>query len=175
MIPTFRKSNGWRVLKGQGAQLPTPYKAEEVLLAGLGGAMTIALIAGLSEQIDLLLVMGSFGASCVLVFGFPSAPFSQPRNVVIGHMLATLVGLVALWLWGPVWWSVAIAVGVAISLMMLTRSVHPPAGSNPVIIFLSQPGWDFLVTPTLVGALMVVFAGLAFNAGVRKLPYPAYW
>ena len=32
----------------------------------------------------------------------------------------------------------AMAVGTAIALMMLTRTVHPPAGSNPVIVFLGQ-------------------------------------
>ena len=52
------------------------------------------------------------------------------------------------------------AVGTAIALMMLTRTVHPPAGSNPVIVFLGQPGWGFLLFPTLIGALVVVAVAL---------------
>ena len=57
----------------------------------------------------------------------------------------------------------AMAVGTAIALMMLTRTVHPPAGSNPVIVFLGQPGWGFLLFPTLIGALVVVAVALVHN------------
>lgn len=59
--------------------------------------------------------------------------------------------------------------------MMLTRTVHPPAGSNPVIIFLTLPGWDFLLYPTLTGALMLVVVALTFNNSVRSTNYPKYW
>ncbi|NQD95480.1 HPP family protein, partial [Pseudomonas sp. CrR25] len=69
----------------------------------------------------------------------------------------------------------ALAVGSAIALMMLTRSVHPPAGSNPVIIFLAQPGWDFLLFPTLIGALLLVLVALLYNNATRNNRYPQYW
>lgn len=67
------------------------------------------------------------------------------------------------------------AVGTAIALMMLTRTVHPPAGSNPVIVFLGQPGWGFLLFPTLIGALVVVAVALVYNNTTRTERYPKYW
>jgi CBS-domain-containing membrane protein len=70
---------------------------------------------------------------------------------------------------------VALAVGTAIALMMATRTVHPPAGSNPVIVFLAQPGWSFLVFPTLAGALVLVLVALVYNNAVRAGRYPKYW
>ena len=121
------------------------------------------------------LILGSFGASCVLVFGFPDVPFSQPRNVVVGHFLSSLIGLVFLQWAGPHWWAMALAVGTAIAVMMWTRTVHPPAGSNPVIIFLAQPTWDFLWFPTLTGAVVLVMVALLYNNLTRPGRYPQYW
>lgn len=163
-------------LKGDSsAALPPMPSYKSVALASLGGVLAIAAIAGLGERLSLSLVLGSFGASCVLVFGFPDSPFSQPRNVVAGHGLSSLIGLLLLSLCGPHWWSLALAVGLAIAVMMLTRTVHPPAGSNPVIVFLLQPGWNFLWFPTLAGALLLVATALLYNNLSRPANYPKYW
>lgn len=162
-------------LRGDRAALPPMPSRRAILLAWIGGFAAIAAVAGLFEGTAMPLVLGSFGASCVLVFGFPDSPFSQPRNVVIGHFIASLTGLVFLALFGPHWWSVAMAVGTTISLMMATRTVHPPAGSNPVIVYLVQPGWDFLVMPTLLGSLLLIGVTLLYNNLVREARYPKYW
>ena len=162
-------------LKGDSAPLPPQPSTKAVALAWLGGFLAIAAVASLNDFLSVALVLGSFGASCVLVFGYPDVPFSQPRNVVAGHFISSLVGLVFLFAFGPHWWSVALAVGTAIALMMLTRTVHPPAGSNPVIVFLMQPSWGFLLFPTLVGALVLVAVALVYNNATRDAKYPKYW
>ena len=162
-------------LKGDSAQLPPRPSNKSVALAWLGGVLAIAAVAALTDFLSVALVLGSFGASCVLVFGYPDVPFSQPRNVVAGHVISSLVGLIFLAVFGPHWWAVALAVGTAIALMMLTRTVHPPAGSNPVIVFLTQPAWGFLLFPTLVGALVVVAVALVYNNATRDAKYPKYW
>jgi CBS-domain-containing membrane protein len=162
-------------LKGDGAALPPQPSSKAVGLAWLGGVLAIAAVAALADFTSLALVLGSFGASCVLVFGYPDAPFSQPRNIIVGHALSSLVGLAFLTIFGPHWWSIALAVGTAIALMMLTRTVHPPAGSNPVIVFLTQPSWGFLLFPTIVGALILVVVALIYNNATRDAKYPKYW
>lgn len=162
-------------LKGDGAALPPLAPARQIALAWLGGFLAIGSIALSADLLSASLLLGSFGASCVLVFGFPDLPFSQPRNVLLGHVLSSLVGLLCLHLLGPGVWSLAIAAGTAIALMMLTRSVHPPAGSNPVIIFLIQPGWEFLLFPTLSGTLILILVALLYNNATRSGCYPKYW
>ncbi|MDR0529117.1 MAG: HPP family protein [Zoogloeaceae bacterium] len=155
--------------------LPPLAKWEDILRGWAGGALAIAAVAYLAETSGYSLVLGSFGASCVLLFGFPDAPFSQPRNVIGGHFLASLIGLLFLSAFGASWWSAALAAGTAIAGMMLTRAVHPPAGSNPVIVMLSAPAWDFLLTPTLAGTILLVIVALIFNNLARKKAYPRYW
>lgn len=162
-------------LKGDGAPLPPQPSGRSVALAWLGGFLAIAAVALLTNQFAIALVLGSFGASCVLVFGFPDVPFAQPRNVIAGHFLSSLIGLAFLMAFGPHWWSVAPAVGTAIAVMMATRTVHPPAGSNPVIVYLALPGWDFLLFPTLIGSLVVVAVALVYNNVTRETRYPKYW
>ena len=162
-------------LKGDGAPLPPQPTTKTVALAWLGGFLAIAAVAALTDFFSVALLLGSFGASCVLVFGYPDVPFSQPRNVVAGHVISSLVGLAFLTAFGPHWWAVALAVGTAIALMMLTRTVHPPAGSNPVIVFLTQPAWGFLLFHTLVGALVLVAVALVYNNATRDAKYPKYW
>ncbi|HMV18150.1 MAG TPA: HPP family protein [Zoogloea sp.] len=162
-------------LRGHAAPLPPAPPLRAILLAGLGGFLAIAVVAGLAERTAAALVLGSFGASCVLVFGFPEVPFSQPRNVVLGHVLSSAVGLACLSLAGPHWWAAALAVALAIMGMMALRCVHPPAGSNPVIVFLLQPGWSFLLLPTLAGALLLVGVALVYNNLARDADWPRYW
>ena len=160
---------------GERIALPPKPALKAVLLAWLGGFLAIALVALLTQGLSKALVLGSFGATCVLAFGYPDVPFSQPRNIVAGHFLSSLVGLVFLSVFGPYWWAMAAAVGTAISLMMITRTVHPPAGSNPVIIFLMKPAWTFLFFPTLFGALAVTAVVLIYNNATRPTRYPKYW
>lgn len=158
-----------------GAALPPRANLRQVGIAWLGGCLAIGIIAYLANISHTALVLGSFGASCVLVFGFPESPFSQPRNVIAGHFISSLVGLAFLAAFGTVWWSVALAAGTAIACMLLTRTVHPPAGSNPVIVMLTMPTWDFLLTPTLIGAVLLVLVAVIFNNLPKERAYPKYW
>jgi CBS-domain-containing membrane protein len=161
--------------RGDGAALPARPPVRSVALAGAGGFLAIASLVWLTSFSSTPLILGSFGATCVLIFGFPDAPFSQPRNVVFGHALSSAIGLAALTLFGAHWWAAGLAAGAAIAAMMATRTVHPPAGSNPVIVFMSQPGWGFVIHPTLVGALLLAALALVFNNSTRKAGYPKYW
>lgn len=163
--------------KFRGSESLAPPRAPltKIALAGVGSALAIALLATLQHSQGLALLLGSFGSTCAMLFAYPEIAFAQPRNVVGGHFLSSLVGLVALSLCGPEWWALGPAVGVAVILMMLTRCLHPPAASNPVIIFLLRPAWDFLWFPTLGGALLLVVVGLIYNNAFRSRHYPRYW
>lgn len=158
-----------------GAECPPRANIRHIGLSWLGGVLAIASVGYIANASQSPLVLGSFGATCVLVFGFPDSPFSQPRNVIAGHFLSSLVGLFFLTLLGSHWWSMALAAGTAIALMQLTRTVHPPAGSNPVIVMLASPGWSFLITPTLLGAIVLVIVAIIFNNLPEDRSYPKYW
>ena len=106
-------------LKGDKAALPLKAEAKNILLAGLGSAIAISTVAIIAEVSNSVLILGSFGATCVLLFGFPDAPFSQPRNVIGGHFISVLFGMLALKFLGHSWWSLAIGLACAIKLFVL--------------------------------------------------------
>jgi CBS-domain-containing membrane protein len=163
--------------KGSGDKLPPKASARAIMLAGLGGFIAIAAVASMTSSLTVSLIMGSFGASCLLLFGFPDVPLAQPRNTIGGHFLSSLVGLVFLYLLGPHWWTPAVGCGCAISLMIFTRTPHPPAAANPVIIYMAQPqpDWSFLLFPTLFGAVILTLIAVAYNNATREGKYPKYW
>lgn len=158
-----------------GGIVPTRASLKQIAISWLGGCLAIGWVGYLATLSHAPLMLGSFGATCVLLFGYPESPFSQPRNVIAGHVFSSFVGLVFLVLMGAHWWSVALAVGTTIALMQLTRTVHPPAGSNPVIVMLTAPTWDFLLTPTLIGAMSLVLVAVFFNNFPKDRVYPKYW
>ena len=160
--------------RGGHARPSTPHWAH-TLLSGACSFVAIALLAWLSETGVHPLVLGSFGASCVLLFGYPDSPFSQPRHIVLGHTLSTLMGLAVLMTLGAHWWSMALAVALSIMVMMKLGTMHPPAGSNPLIVMMLKPGWVFALTPTLVGAVLLVVLGVLLINLQPDKHYPRYW
>lgn len=166
----------------QNATIPVPARLppKAILLAWLGAFLAIVSVASLQAVTQAPLILGSFGASCLLIYAYPTSPFAQPRNVIGGHFIATLTGLVVMALFGVTAISMAIGVATAIGLMLIFRVPHPPAGSNPLIVMLALAKWNFLVTPTLLGSLIVVGVALVFNNLAtdndgKGRQYPLYW
>ena len=141
----------------------------------IGAFLAIALTAWLSQVSGALWLMAPFGASCVLAFGLPDSPLAQPRSIIGGHLITTLVGLVVLQFIGNTWWSEALAVGLALAAMQQTRTVHAPAGANPLLVMATHPGYGFLLTPVLVGALAIVGVAFCVNNIRDRGSYPRYW
>ena len=139
-----------------------------VLVSSLASTL---VIAGLGLGTDLFghpLLMTSFGASRVLEFVLPKAPVSQPVNVIGGHLVATLAGLVVVSLLPTEWWSMALATGSAVAAMTSLRILHPPAAGIPLIVMFDGESWSYLVTPVLIGAVVVTLCGAAYRAGLRR-------
>ncbi|MCB1800910.1 MAG: HPP family protein [Gammaproteobacteria bacterium] len=157
-------------------------KPAAVLVAWLGafcGIAAVALMVELMPQLQLL-VIGSFGASAVLLYGAPRAPFSQPRNLVGGHLISAAAG-VACFLYLPDIQILqeSIAVASAIALMMLTRTIHPPGGATALIAVIGgdtvhQLGWGYLF-PVLIGALLLLVVAVISNNLYERGSYPQRW
>lgn len=133
------------------------------LVSGIGAFVAIAFVSILSQFVDEQLLMAPFGASCVLLFSVSQSPLSQPANVIGGHLLSAVVGLVMVSFFPDSGFAAAIAVGLAVGLMAAFRITHPPAGANPLVIFAFDPGWHFLLFPVLTGSIALVLVACAFH------------
>ncbi len=134
-----------------------------IALAGLGGAVTIAVVGLLSEWTGQPILAAAFGSTCVLLFTAPEAPFSQPINIVAGHLVSTLLGILVGLVLPASPWSMALAVGLAIATMAALRITHPPAGGDPIVVLMAGASWSYLLVPILVGVVAIVLIGLVFH------------
>ncbi|MGI6244139.1 MAG: HPP family protein [Pseudochelatococcus sp.] len=151
---------------------PAIRRTQEGLAIGGCSALVIFTLASIGQHAHLLLVMASFGASCVLVLTLPQSPLAQPRNVIGGHLLSAASGLVALWLFGQTPLSMAAGVGLAILAMAITGTLHPPGAGNPVLVIGGGHGPWYLVTPVAAGAIVIVVFALLYHRLISGHVYP---
>lgn len=144
-------------------------------IAGLGAALAIGVMEWLSATMNYPLAVIPFATSIVLVIGSPDAPPAQPRALIGGHLVATLVGLMVLHAAGQQAWAAATAVGLAVLAMFVTRTFHPPAGINPLLVVSAGLPWTFVVAPVLAGALLLTAFAFVWHRWVRRQPWPEHW
>lgn len=161
-------------MKGTGRS-PLQINIKDSLTGLIGGFLTISALVLLTNMTSTEWLMAPFGASCVLAFGVWNAPLSQPRNIIGGHLVSTFVGLVAYHLIGNEPWAIGLSVGLAIALMMLTKTTHPPAGADPLVVMLGGFGWSYLISPVLIGSMIIVFFALLINNLRSNRKYPTFW
>jgi CBS-domain-containing membrane protein len=104
----------------------------------------------------------------VLVLGTPKAEPAQPRALIGGHLISTLVGLLVVKMTGPAPWAAAMAVGLAMIAMHLTGTFHPPAGIDPLVVVTNNMSWSFLIAPVAIGAVLLALFALAWHNVVAR-------
>ena len=145
--------------------------------AAISAVLTIGILSYLNygSNLNILLLIPSFGSSVVLLFGVPESPFSKPKNIFFGHLITSLVGIIALhYVKLPIFLVIPIAVGCGIFFMILLNVTHPPAGGNPVIVIVSNASYDFLVFPIIIGTVILIFFAIIINRYVFKRKYSIY-
>ena len=146
------------------------------LLAGVGAAVTIGILAYMTYQTELgFWLLASFGATTVIVFGYHDHPFAQPKNVFFGHLLSAFVGILFATFFGVSFITIGLAVGIGVMLMMAFKITHPPAGGNSIIVMIGGVSFQFLIFPVMVGAIAIIIGGIIYNRLILKRKYPQTW
>lgn len=147
----------------------------DVVWSWFGSSAGIGAVAGISIMSKLPLLVAPMGATCVLIFAVSDSPLAQPRSVVGGYVISALVTvLAALWLGREPWVAVC-AIGAAIALMQLTRTLHAPAGAVPLLTPAAGMEELPMFGSVLAGAVTLVGIGLLVNNLRRDRAYPRYW
>ncbi|MBU2708071.1 HPP family protein [Zooshikella marina] len=144
--------------------------------AGIGAMLCITALGSLDQAAQpLAWLMAPYGATMVILFGLPDSPLAQPRNIILGHLMTTLIGLVMVNMFEVNAWTMGAAVGLAVAFMILTKTTHPPAGANPLLVMLTGESWMFLFNPVLIGTLLIVTIGVVYHRWICKRVYPIRW
>ncbi len=173
----FRKMTGT-------TQSPPGAGLAEILWSWFGAFLGIGAVAwldGFLEKTDVLLLIGSFGASAVLIYGAIKSPLAQPRNLVGGHLISALIGVSAYYLLSPLpWLAAAVAVATSIAVMHATRTLHPPGGATALIFVMGSPkihhlGYLYVLMPVGAGVAVMLLVALLVNNLSPRRRYPEFW
>jgi CBS-domain-containing membrane protein len=174
------------ILKMKGStKSPPGVGIGEIAWSFLGSMLGIGLCGYLSSQYfeprDLTLIIGSFGASAVLLYAAIKSPLAQPRNLVGGHILSALIGVACFQLYGTtIWIASALAVSLAIVAMLATKTLHPPGGATALIAVIGGAkvhslGFFYVLLPAGAGAVILLVVALLVNNLSQNRKYPEYW
>jgi CBS-domain-containing membrane protein len=177
-IDYFQKMKG-------STKSPPGVSLSEIIWSWLGAFLGISAVAYLNYRIlagtDLVLIVGSLGASALLIYGAIKSPFAQPRNLLGGHLISALVGVLAYQIFQPnLWLASSIAVATSIAVMHATRTLHPPGGATALIAVIGDAkihalGYLYVLMPVGAGALIMLVVALVVNNIPKNRSYPQYW
>lgn len=172
-------------MRGTTRGRPPRVSNEEILWSWIGAFLGIAGVAWVSqlsfEGLDRSLMIGSFGASAVLVYGAVRSPLAQPRNLIGGHVLSAIVGVLCWKLLNQhAWLAEAMAVATSIAVMHATRTLHPPGGATALIAVIGSPaihklGFLYIIFPATIGPLIMLAIALLVNNVPASRRYPEIW
>ena len=127
---------------------------------------------------DNLFLIGSFGASSVLIYGIINSPLAQPRNLIGGHLVCAIVGVtIHKLIPGEVWLAAALSVSLSIVLMQITKTLHPPGGATALIANIGSAkiqslGYLYVLSPVLSGACILLIVAIIVNNSTSHRSYP---
>ncbi len=149
------------------------------LIIGLFSFIAISILASLDQFYENPYLIASFGATAVLVFGAPKAPFSKTKNVFFGHLISAVIGITITYLFvvlgymdSFLWLAAGLSVSIAIVLMIVTNTTHPPGGATALTCVLC--GYDslvYIVRPIMIGVILLI--SIAYIATVLQDSHPS--
>lgn len=176
--------NYLRKMRGSGKS-PARVSFLEIVWSWIGSFLGITVVAyinyGILEESDLLMLIGSFGASAVLIYGAVKSPLAQPRNFVGGHVISAVIGVASYQLLqSHLWLAAGVAVATAIAAMHATKTLHPPGGATALIAVIGSEkvhalGFLYIGIPVGLGALIMLVIALLVNNLPRNRQYPVFW
>ncbi len=164
---------------------PPMVSLSEIGWSWIGAFLGIAAVAYINfnrfENTDLVMIIGSFGASAVLLYGAIKSPLAQPRNLIGGHIFSAIIGVACYqWLSPNMWLASSVAVATAIAFMHATKTLHPPGGATALIAVIGSEkihdlGYLYAIIPVGAGALIMLAVALLINNIPRSRRYPEFW
>tara|TARA_B100001250_G_C19435312_1_gene629302 strand:- start:225 stop:695 length:471 start_codon:yes stop_codon:yes gene_type:complete len=145
----------------------------EPIVSGISAAIVIGILAFLTLETSAgVWLMFSFGATVFIVFVLYDLETAQPKNIFFGHLISIIVGIIFNETIGLSFYSLGLSVGVAITLMVYFKVMHPPAASNPLVALFMDLSFDYILFPVVVGTVVIILLSILINKIILKRNYP---
>jgi len=148
----------------------------EPIVSGISAAIVISILAFLTlETTAGIWLMFSFGATVFIVFVLYTLDTAQPKNIFFGHLISILVGIIFNETTGLSFYTLGLSVGIAVTLMIYFKVMHPPAASNPLVALSMDLSFDYVLFPVIVGTIIIIIFSIIINRYILKRNYPNRW
>ena len=148
----------------------------EPIVSGVSAALVIGVLAFLTLRTSAgVWLMFSFGATVFIVFVLYNLETAQPKSIFFGHLVSVLVGIIFNETIGFSFYSLGLSVGMAVSLMVYLKVMHPPAASNPLVVLFTDVSFDFVLFPVITGTILIILMSVFINKIILKRNYPTKW
>ena len=148
-----------------------------LLWVSLGAIVGLGLALVFTKTPSNPLLLASLGGSTIFLFGLTSAPAAQPRALFGGHLLSALIGIICFQLFGDGLWVYLLAEVITLGVLLLTQTVHPPAGANPLIMIQAHAGFSHLIEIVLLGVTILAIVAAVWSRLTpgKSIYYPVKW
>ena len=148
----------------------------EPIVSGFSAAIVIGVLAFLTLRTSAgIWLMFSFGATVFIVFVLYNLETAQPKNIFFGHLVSLLVGIIFNETIGFSFYSIGLSVGVAVTLMVYLKIMHPPAASTPIVVLFTDVSFNYILFPVVVGTIAIIVMSVFINKIILKRNYPTKW
>lgn len=141
----------------------------------VGALIAIAIALWFVADGRSLLLLASLGSSTVILFTLTDSEAAQPRALFGGHLGGALIGILAFRFFGDGLWVSVLAFVLTMVFMVLTRTIHPPAGANPLLMVHNHAGMGILINPVLLGVGLIFIAAIIWSRIRPGKSYPVNW
>ena len=152
------------------------FKKFEPLAIGLAATVIIGVLSFLSFETSTgFWLIFSFGSTTLIVLIFYESEFAQPSNIIFGHLLGIIIGIIFNEFIGISYITLGFSVGTTVALMMYLKIIHPPAAANPLVALFADVSLSYIIFPVLVGSLVIIVLSILINKLILKRNYPKKW
>lgn len=141
----------------------------------VGASIAIAIALWFVADGHSPFLLASLGGSMLFLFALTESEAAQPRALFGGHLGGALIGILAFRFFGDALWVMVLAVVLTMVFMVLTRTIHPPAGANPLLMVHNHAGVGILIKPVLLGVGLLFITAMIWSRIRPGKSYPVNW
>jgi CBS-domain-containing membrane protein len=141
----------------------------------VGASIAISIALWFVSEGRSPFLLASLGGSTVFLFALTETEAAQPRALFGGHLGGALIGILAFRCFGDALWVSVLAVVLTMVFMVLTRTIHPPAGANPLFMVHNHSGMGVLIKPVFLGVGLLFVTAIIWSRIRPGKSYPAKW
>ncbi len=151
-------------------------KTYRLLVSALGAGIGLGAVLWFVDPPSAPIFLASFGGSASFLFGIPITPAAQPRAYFGGHIIGIASGVICFYLFGNFLWVYVMSFVMAFVFMLVTKTVHPPAGANPLIVLHANAPFSVIWPPIMMGLLILFSIAVIWSRLIpKRIHYPGNW